>query len=68
MQVEIKALEDNNTWTLVSLPPAKVAIGCKWVYMVKHNVDGTVERYKKQDLQPKDSLSMKAWTTLKLSL
>jgi hypothetical protein len=50
MQVEIKALEDNNTWTLVSLPPAKVAIGCKWVYMVKHNVDGTVERYKKQDL------------------
>jgi hypothetical protein len=46
MQAKIKALEDNNTWTLVSLPPNKVAIGCKWVYKVKHKADGSVERYK----------------------
>jgi len=24
----------------------KTAIGCKWVFKIKYNVDGTVERYK----------------------
>jgi hypothetical protein len=46
MQAEIKALEDNNTWTLEPLPPDKVLIGYKWVYKVKHNSDGSIERYK----------------------
>jgi hypothetical protein len=46
VQAEIKALEDNNARTLVSLPPNKVAIGCKWVYKVKHKADESVERYK----------------------
>jgi len=46
MQAEIKALEDNNTWTLVSLPPHKTPIGCKWVYKIKHNSDGSIEHYK----------------------
>lgn len=46
MEEEIKALESNGTWQLVSLPPSKKPIGCKWVYKVKHKVDGTIERYK----------------------
>ncbi|OIS97694.1 hypothetical protein A4A49_62376, partial [Nicotiana attenuata] len=29
MKSEIKALEDNHTWTLVPLPKGKKAIGCK---------------------------------------
>ncbi len=28
------------------LPKDKNAIGCKWVYKVKHNGDGLVSRYK----------------------
>ena len=32
MAVEIQALELNNTWSLVPLPPNKRAIGCKWVF------------------------------------
>ena len=35
-------------WSLVSLPPNKCSIGCKWVYKKKLNPDGTVERYKAQ--------------------
>jgi hypothetical protein len=31
---------------LVALPKDKKAIGCKWVYKVKHNADGFVSRYK----------------------
>jgi hypothetical protein len=46
MQAEIKALEANNTWTLVPMPPNKTPIGCKWVYKIKHNSNGSIERYK----------------------
>jgi hypothetical protein len=31
---------------LVSPPAHKRPIGCKWVYKIKYNPDGTVERYK----------------------
>jgi hypothetical protein len=43
---EMAALVANATWELVALLKDKKAIGCKWVYKVKHNVDGSVSRYK----------------------
>uniref|UniRef100_A0A803Q176 Reverse transcriptase Ty1/copia-type domain-containing protein n=1 Tax=Cannabis sativa TaxID=3483 RepID=A0A803Q176_CANSA len=46
MDHEIVALEANDTWTVVSLPPHLYAIGCKWVYKIKFNADGSVERFK----------------------
>lgn len=46
MNREIQTLQDNQTWSVVPLPPHKKAIGCKWVFKIKHNPDGTVERYK----------------------
>jgi len=46
MGTEIDAQEENNTWTIEDLPPGKRAIGCQWIYKVKHNSDGSVERYK----------------------
>ena len=46
MQSEIQALESNGTWIVTPLPPGKKALGCKWVYKVKHRSDGTVERFK----------------------
>lgn len=46
MNEELIALERNDTWTICSLPPGKHAIGCKWVYKLKFNADGTLERYK----------------------
>jgi Reverse transcriptase (RNA-dependent DNA polymerase) len=30
----------------VSLPPGKKAVGCKWVFTVKQNPEGKIERYK----------------------
>lgn len=44
MSQEIRALEENETWKLVSLPRAKRAMGYKWVYRIKYKSDGTVER------------------------
>lgn len=46
MFAEYKALLRNETWVLV--PPEQVTnlVGCKWVFRVKRNPDGTVFVYK----------------------
>jgi hypothetical protein len=46
MDEEMVALDANRTWELVPLPEGKKAIGCKWVYKVKHNSDGSISKYK----------------------
>lgn len=46
MNRELDALEKNDTWSVTTLPPTKVAIGCKWLFKIKYNPNGTVERYK----------------------
>ncbi|KAF5783294.1 putative RNA-directed DNA polymerase [Helianthus annuus] len=46
MKKEIRALEENNTWTLVDLPNGKRAVDSKWVYKIKYKPNGEVERFK----------------------
>jgi hypothetical protein len=46
MDEEMATLDANTTWELVALPKDKKAIGCKWVYKVKHYADGYVSIYK----------------------
>lgn len=46
MDMELKALEESNTWTVVVLPTSFHSIGCKWVYKLKLNADGSIERHK----------------------
>lgn len=43
---EVDALEEQGTWDVTDLPPGKVAIACMWVFKIKYNADGTIERYK----------------------
>ena len=43
---ELKALEKNDTWKLVSLPEGKKIVGCKWVFSIKYNTNGPIDRYK----------------------
>ena len=46
MEREMESLKKHDVWELVDLPPGKKAIGSKWVYKVKTNADGSIERYK----------------------
>ncbi|XP_071719288.1 uncharacterized protein [Rutidosis leptorrhynchoides] len=46
MNDEIFALNRNNTWVLVDLPPGRKPIGSKWVYKIKYKSNGEIERYK----------------------
>ena len=43
---EMQALNDNDTWDLVPLPTGKKVIGCRWVFAIKFNHDGSVARLK----------------------
>ena len=42
----MQALDDNGTWDLVPLPTGKKAIGCRWVFAIMFNPDGSVARLK----------------------
>ncbi|KAB2595380.1 hypothetical protein D8674_030830 [Pyrus ussuriensis x Pyrus communis] len=46
MQEEIHALHSQGTWSLVSLPSQKNLVGCKWVFKLKRNADGSIGRHK----------------------
>jgi hypothetical protein len=46
MQHELSALEKTGTWEIVDLPDNIKPIGCRWIYKIKHHVDGSIERYK----------------------
>ena len=48
MEEEMHAMAENETWDpmLVDAPKGVKPIGCKWVYKVKYNTDGSVNQYK----------------------
>ncbi|CCA67899.1 hypothetical protein PIIN_01770 [Serendipita indica DSM 11827] len=43
---EIDAHLENGTWEVVRLPHGKKAIGCRWVFKIKRNPDGSIDKYK----------------------
>nr|KYP69348.1 Retrovirus-related Pol polyprotein from transposon TNT 1-94 [Cajanus cajan] len=46
MKDELRSIEKNKTWELVSLPLQKKSIDVKWVYKVKEKPKGEVAKYK----------------------
>ena len=43
---EYQSLVDNDTWDLVEPPEGRAVVGCKWVFKVKYDGEGKVERFK----------------------
>ncbi|KAM1803916.1 hypothetical protein ACFX12_029840 [Malus domestica] len=46
MNLEIEAIERNDTWELTTLPPGGKVIRVKWVYKTKLNENGEMDKYK----------------------
>lgn len=46
MQEELKALEENGTWSLCLLLEGKKPLDTKWDYRSKYSQDGSILRYK----------------------
>lgn len=46
MSNEYTALMSQGTWSLVSPPLATPIIGCKWIFKIKQNFDGSIAQYK----------------------
>ncbi|KAM6569791.1 hypothetical protein CsatB_017776 [Cannabis sativa] len=44
--IEIVALKRNDTYTLVPLPERRTPLECKWVYKIKENSNGSVNKFK----------------------
>ena len=45
MKYEMTSMSQNKVWSLVDLPNGCRTIGCKWVFKIKRNAKGQVERY-----------------------
>ena len=43
---EFTAFMKNSTWSPMPLPKDRKPIGCKWVFRVKRNLDGSIQKYK----------------------
>lgn len=46
MKAELDALQANKTWTLTSLTSDRKEVGCRWVFKVKYNSDGSLLKHK----------------------
>ena len=46
MKDELKSMDQNEVWDLVELLEGYKKVGCKWVYKIKCNSKGNIERFK----------------------
>ncbi|GAB9477113.1 hypothetical protein Gpo141_00014172 [Globisporangium polare] len=46
MNAEMRSLVQHVTWELVDLPPGKKLIGSRWLFKIKRNADGSVNKFK----------------------
>jgi len=48
MEDEMKSMSTNKVWDLEEIPKGAKTVGCKWVYKIKCDSKGNIERYKVQ--------------------
>src|SRR4051812_5790936 len=46
MRIELEALDKISTCQFIDLPPNIKPIGCKCIYKIKYNSDGSIDRFK----------------------
>ncbi|CAI7855944.1 unnamed protein product [Closterium sp. NIES-54] len=61
MESELKSIVENGTWELVELPEGRKAITSKWLFKIKSDADGKIERYKSRIPEGFDDGSGRVW-------
>lgn len=46
MACEMDSLKEKDVWQVCDLPSNRKALPCKWVFRIKRNQDGTIDKYK----------------------
>lgn len=46
MDEEYQSIIKNDMWDIVPRPKGKYVVSSKWLFKIKHNVDGSIEKYK----------------------
>jgi hypothetical protein len=46
MEDEMRSMSSNNVWDLEEIPKGAKTVGCKWVYKIKYDSNGNIEKYK----------------------
>lgn len=46
MLEEYQTIMKNDVWETIDRPKEKSVVTCKWVFKIKHAVDGSIEKYK----------------------
>ena len=45
---EYHSIMKSDVWDVVPIPEGMSVVTSKWIYKIKHNVDGNIERYKER--------------------
>jgi hypothetical protein len=48
MTEEYQSILKNDVWDVVPRPEGKSVVTSKWIYKIKHDVDGSIEKYKER--------------------
>ena len=46
INAELKSLDDARTWNMVKRPKNTNVVSCKWVFKIKKNAAGEIDKYK----------------------
>jgi hypothetical protein len=46
MKKEYQSIIKNDVWEIVPRPKSKDVVSSKWIFKIKHVVDGSIEKYK----------------------
>ena len=46
MMEDYQSIMKNDVWEVVLRPKGKLVVTSKWIYKIKHVVDGSIEKYK----------------------
>ena len=44
MMEEYQSIMNNDVWDIVHKPENKIVVSSKWIYKIKHVVDGSIEK------------------------